>query len=228
MPRQILRDVLLLGSDFSVRRHHDVEEVVGSQSEDPLRRSNLGSWLRLVTKNDGGDVDSGRVEFRGGGDGVETRLESRDVGDDSIEGDGPDGGVGRRGRKGGVVSSCDLKNLGESKMTVDDLVVVDFLVRSESSETSLDLLRGSVLREEGESLTRRDGRNVEVVTEDGVVGGRSREGDLGESRIEGDDVENGVSLVSLSESEDRKDPFDLDVRVAGPESDVISVLVRDS
>jgi hypothetical protein len=168
------------------------------------------------------------VKFRGRGDGVEASLETGDVGDDTVKGDLPDGRVLGSRVRDRVVPCDELEDLGETEVALNNLVVVGGLVRPEPGELLASGVGGGVLSEEGERLPRGNGGDVEVVAEDGVVGGRLRKGDFGEGRVEREDLEGGVALLKIGEAQDGEHAFDLDVRVRRPESDVVTSLVGDS
>lgn len=66
------------------------------------------------------------------------------------------------------------------------------------------------------------------MSEDGIVGGGSRKGDLSKGRVEREDGEDGVPAIGRRQAEDSEHALDFDVRVRGPKGDVISVLVRNA
>jgi hypothetical protein len=194
----------------------EVKEVVRSDTKDLVRAGD-----RLVLQDDGGDVDRVRVELGRGGDGVEPGLKTGESADDTVERNGPDGVTGGRS-----VGSGEDEDLGETKALGSDLLVVVRLVRAELLEGRASLLVRGELGESTDSLTGGVGGDVEVVTEDGAVGSGNGEGDLGESGIEGLDVDGRVALVG--ETENGKKTLDFRVGVERPNRDMVASLVADA
>lgn len=62
--------------------------------------------------------------------------------------------------------------------------------------------------------------------QDGIVGGRGGEGNLGQSGIQALDADNSILLLIKTKCAEEADDFD--IRVGGPDSDVVSVLVCHS
>jgi hypothetical protein len=83
-----------------------------------------------------------------------------------------------------------------------------------------------VVREVAEELTTGEGGDVDVVAEDGAVGGRRRERHLGERRVERGNVDDGVAL--LPEAERAEEAGNLDIGVRRPDTDVVTVLVGEA
>ena len=166
------------------------------------------------------------MELRARGDRVVSRLETRDRRDDDIKGNLPGGSVlGRRGNAE-VIPSCKLEDLAELEAAVSDDVVVLFLVAVEILQERLSLGGRRELGQYTKNLTASDGADVDVVTEDGDVGRRNGERNLCKRRIEGFNLDDGVLLVVKSKSAEQT--LDLHLRIRGPDTDVIAMLVGDA
>ncbi len=203
----------------------EVEQEVGTSTEDPVGVDTL-VLDRLVLENDASDVYRVRVELGTGRDGVVPRLETRNRRDNDVEGDLPGRSVlGSRGNAE-VVLGRELENFGEFKTSASNDTVVLLLVGVEVLQESLSLGVRRKLGQYTEDLTTCDGADVDVVTEDSDVGGGDRERNLGKRRVEGLDLNDGVLLVVETESAEQT--FDLDLRVGGPDTDVVAMLVCDA
>jgi hypothetical protein len=91
------------------------------------------------------------------------------------------------------------------------------------------LLRGggrSMLDESPKELSAGDGHDIDVVSKNGEISGRDGERNLGKSRIKRFNVNDGILLVVKSESTQQTVNFD--IRVAWPDTDVVTVLVVDT
>jgi hypothetical protein len=207
------------------RRVLEVQQEIGADTKHPFGlQARAGEGL--VFEYDSGDVDGGGVEFRAGGDGVVAGLETRDRGDDDVEGDGPRGGV-LLGRVGvDLIARRQLENFAELEATIGDDGVIFLLVGIESLYNLLRLGCGSVFRERAEDLTTDDSADIEVVSENGGVGCGDGERNLGKCGIKGLDADHGILLVEQTES--AEEASNLDVWVQRPHADVITVLIRDS
>lgn len=212
---------------FPICSHFKVKQVVGPDTEHPFRWSALGS-LGLVLKHDAGNVDGSRVEFGGRGDRVVARLETRNPTDDHVERNAPHRSVLSSRPDVQIVTRSELKDFSKFEAPSSDDRRVLCLVARKVSERSTSFGRRRKLGEQAQSLTTRNSRNVDIMTEHSLVRRRNGERNLGQLRIERLDIDDSRAALRRSKSERIEQPVDLDVRVGRPESDVVAVLVRDT
>ena len=183
------------------------EEVVGGDTAEGIITAG-----KLGGLDHGGDRDLLGVFERRGRDGVVTRLELGDTLNESREGD-----------VGPLLALADnIQNASDVEMVNADLLVEVILFGAELGHFGLGLRIGSKSSELSDELTGDGRANFHVVANDGVVGSRSREGNLG-GGLESLDADNSVALIG--ETQDVHEAINLLTRVRGPNSDVITGLV---
>lgn len=98
------------------------------------------------------------------------------------------------------------------------------LVASQLGHLSLDLLVGSKSSQSGDELTGDGGTNFQVVANDGIVSGRSREGNLGSGleSLDGDDL-----LTLVGKTSDAQESVNLVTSVGRPDGNVVTSSVRE-
>ncbi len=213
------------GHILAVRSELEVEQEVGTDTVDPARVDALG-LLRLVLEDNCGDMDGVRVQLGAGRNGVVPWLETRDGGDDDIEWNLPCRSVLGGGGSGEIVSGGVLQNLAELHAAVGDDVLVVIFVGVKLLQDSLCLGGGRELGQNAEDLSAGKSADVDVVAENGAVGSRDGEGDLGQSRVERLDVDHRIALLVKTQCAEQT--LNFDVRVERPDTDVITVLIGDA
>jgi len=203
----------------------EVQKEVGADTVNPSGR-NLVMVDRLVLENDTGDVDGGGMQLGAGRDGVVARLETRDGGDNQIEGHVPRGGIFLRWKDGNIGTRDELQNLSELEAPVGYYPGVRLFIASQGFDPLLGSGGWGVLDESAKELSAGDGHDIDIVTENGEVGGRNRERDLGKSGIERFDADNSVLLIVKTEGVQHT--VNLDIWVVRPDTNVIAVLVVDT
>lgn len=185
----------------------ECEEVVGGDTaEGVITTGKLGTF---DDRSDGNLL--GLFEGRGG-DGVVAGLELGDALNESREGDvGPF-----------LALADDIQNPGDVEMVNADLLMEVILFGTELGHFGLGLRIGSKSSELSEELTGDGSANFHVVANDSVVGGGSREGNLG-GCLESLDADNSVALIG--ETQDVHEAINLITRVRGPNSDVVASLI---
>lgn len=211
--------------DLASRSILEVKQEVGTDTVHPARLETPG-LLGLVLEHDGGDVNGIGVQLGAGGDGIVPGLETRDGRNDDVEGNLPSGGVLHRGVSLEIVTCGVLQDFTELHASGSDYGRIMVLVRVQLLECSLCLGRGCELRQNTKYLTTSKGADVDVVTEHSAVCRGDGEGYLGQSGIERLDVDDCVTLVV--ETQRAKQTLDFDIRVERPDTDVITVLIRDT
>ncbi|KAI3480847.1 hypothetical protein L1887_56995 [Cichorium endivia] len=204
---------------LAVLLHLDAADKVGGQAVHPRRL--LG---RLVAQHHRSDVHRLGVHLGARRDRVEARADARQVRDDAVKRDAPrlDGThVGLQ-----VVAGHPLHGLGGLEQAAANVGLEGVLVGANLLELGADVGRWSKLGKAVERLARCVAGDVEVVAEDGFVGGGHGEGHLGERGVERLDVDDRVALVE--QAKDGEGALHLLLRVVRPHGDVVAVLVRDA
>lgn len=210
------------GSSIAVGSVLQVQQKVGSNTVYPLSR-NLLAGNAFVFEHDGGNVDSGGVELGAGRDGVVPGLQTGDGRNDDVERNGPLGRVLSVGNSLQVVAGSELENLSEFEAAVGHNGAVLFLVGAQRFEESLSIRRGGKLGEMTEDLATCDSADIDVVAEDGNIGGGDRERNLGESRVERLNSDNLVFLLPQAKCTEKTGDFDFWVR--RPNTNVVAMLI---
>lgn len=153
-------------------------------------------------------------------------METRDRGDDQIEGHLPRRGVIFRRRGGDIVTRDELQNFGELEASIGHHLGVLLLVGGESLDPLLGGRGWGVLDESPKELTTGNGHDIDIVAEDGEISGRNRERNLGESGVERFDPDDSIPLIVKAER--AQQAVNLDIWVARPDADVVAVLVVDT
>lgn len=167
-----------------------------------------------------------RVQLGAGRDRVVPWLETRNGRDNDIEWNLPCRGVLGGRIDGKIVSGSELQDFTELHAAMCDDVLVVILVCVELLQDSLCLGYGRELGQNAQDLSAGESADVDVVTEDGAVGGRHGEGNLGQSRVERLDVDHSIALLVKTQCAEQTLHFD--VRVERPYTDVVTVLVGDA
>ena len=203
----------------------DVEQEVRTDTVDPALL-NIVDVFGLVLEYNDGRMNSVGVELGAGGDRVEPRLQTRDRRHDNVEGNLPCRGVRGGGNSVEVVTGGELQDFAELHASVGHDSVVALLVRVQVLQGGLGLRCRRILGQSTKDLTTGEGADVDVVTEDGSVSSGYREGNLGQCGIERLNVDDSVLL--LVETESAEKAVDFCVSIQRPNTDVITVLVRDT
>lgn len=77
-----------------------------------------------------------------------------------------------------------------------------------------------------QDLTANEGADVDVVTKNSDIGGRDGERNLGESRIERLNANDGILLLVKAKCTEKT--IDLNFGIGGPDTDVVTVLICDT
>lgn len=203
----------------------EVQKEVGTKTVHPLLGNDLAG-LVLMLENDDGSMDRTGMEFGARRDRVVPGLETGDSRNDDIEWNIPLGRVLGVGELRNVISGCQLENFAQLEATLGDDGVVFVLVLVELPHEGLSLGGGSEPGQRAENLTTSDSIDINVVPEDGGVGCGDREGNLGKSRVKGLDSDHGILLIVKAESAEQT--LDLQIRIDGPNTQVVAMLVGDS
>ena len=130
------------------------------------------------------------------------------------------------GTDGDIGAGDELKNFSKLEAPVAYHLGVLLLIGGQSFDP---LFRGrgrSMLDESPKELSAGDCHDIDVVSKNGEISGRDRERNLGKSRIKRFNVDDGILLVVKSES--AQQTVNLDVWVAWPNTDVVTMLVVDT
>jgi len=206
--------MVIVGSVF------EVQQEVGTNTIDPPC-GDLVVMGRLVLENDASGVDEVRVQLGTGRNGVVAGLETRD-GDDQIERHMPRNGVLLRRRDRDVGTGYELQNFSEFEASVGNHLCVFLLISSKGLDPFLSGGTRGVLDKGSKELSTGNGHHIDVVSANGELSGRNRERNLGESGIERLDVDDSVLII---ETESAQQTVNLNIRIARPDADVITVLV---
>ncbi|KAI6769385.1 hypothetical protein HG531_010489 [Fusarium graminearum] len=183
------------------------KEIVGSDAAERVI-----SARNLLGLDDGGDGNLLRLNQRRGGDGVIAGLELGETLDE--------GGEGNRG------PLFTLANTGEETSNIvvvrAGLLVEVVLIATETVHLSLDRVVGSESSESRNELTGNRSADLEMVSQNGIVGRRVREGNLGGrlKSLNGDDA-----VLLAGEIENIQETVNLLTRICGPDSNVITSFV---
>ena len=153
-------------------------------------------------------------------------METGDAGDDCLERNVPGRRILAAWRSSNIVSASELEDLAESETPVSDYFMVLLLISGERLQLFLRVFVGGKLGDNTKYLTGCHSRDVDVVTEDGAICSRHGEWYFGKGGIEGDDVDNGITLVP--ESQYSQEAVNFYFGVGGPDADMVPVLIVDS
>ena len=122
------------------------------------------------------------------------------------------------------LGSNALESLSNVEALVRDLLVEVVLVASKTHNLRLGFLVRSEGCQSSDELTRHRSADFHVVANSRVVSSRGRDGNLG-SNIDAFDIDNRVTF-SL-ETENLEEPVDLSASISGPDSNMITSLIRE-
>lgn len=119
-----------------------------------------------------------------------------------------------------------MQDFGEFETPIAHHLGVLLLVSSQSLDPLFGGRGRSMFDKSPKELSAGDGHDIDVVPENGLISGRDRERNLSESRVKRFNADDGILLVVKSQS--AQQTVDLDIRIARPDTDVVTVLVADT